>query len=138
METLKCPFGAPLVTHQFGCSKAQEVVRRGGAEIDCTDADATTHCEQLFVRLKAAVLPAFGVEDDLLSMPHSVLVKIQHGGLLGLQRLLAGTPTPEECVADVSALVREAVARYGQADAIPCDQLIADVTGFKPRARRGR
>lgn len=138
METLKCPFSAPLVTHQFGCARAREVVRRGGAEIDCTDVDAATRCERLFMRLKAAVLPAFGVEDDLLSMPHSVLVKIQYGGLLGLQRLLAGTPTSEERVADVSTLVRDAITRYGQADAIPCDQLIADVTAFKPRARRGR
>ena len=138
METHKCPFSAPLVTHQFGCTNAQEVVRRGGAEIDCTDAEAAHRCEQLFLRLKAEALPAFGVEDDLLSMPHSVLVKIQHGGLLGLQRMLAGTPSAEERVADVSILVRDAFTRYGQSDAIPCGQVVADMTAFKPRARRGR
>ena len=138
METHKCPFSAPLVTHQFGCPRAQEVVRRGGAEIDCTEAAAAGRCEQLFTRLKAVALPAFGVEDDLLSMPHSVLVKIQHGGLLGLQRLLAGAPTAAERVADVYALVADAYARYGHGDAIPCDQVVADMTAYKPRARRGR
>jgi hypothetical protein len=138
VETHKCPFGAPLVTHQFGCAKAREVVRRGGAEIDCTDADAAKRCEQLFLQLKTAALPAFGVEDDLLSMPHSVLVKIQHGGLLGLQRVLAGTLVAEERVVDVSVLVRDAFVRYGQGDAIPCGECVADITGFKLRARRGR
>ena len=138
METHKCPFSAPLVTHQFGCTNAQEVVRRGGAEIDCTDAEAAHRCEQLFLRLKAEALPAFGVEDDLLSMPHSVLVKIQHGGLLGLQRVLAGAPTAAGHVADVHALVTDAYARYGQGDAIPCGQFVVDMTAYKPRARRGR
>lgn len=138
METHKCPFSAPLVTHQFGCARAREVVRRGGAEIDCTDADAADRCAQLFQRLKAEALPAFGVEDDLLSMPHSVLVKIQYGGLLGLQRVLTGTSPADGRVADVSALVRDAFARYGQSDAIPCGQFVTDMTAFKPRTRRGR
>lgn len=136
METRKCPFSAPLVTHQFGCCKAQEVVRRGGAEIDCTDAAACERCVRLFGRLKAAALPAFGVEDDLLSMPHSVLVKIQHGGLLGLQRVLAAAEAVTERVEDIDRLVADAQARYGES--VSVDAVVADMTNFKLRARRGR
>ena len=136
MEARKCPFGAPLVTHQFGCSKAQEVVRRGGAEIDCTDTAACERCARLFERLKVAALPAFGVEDDLLSMPHSVLVKIQHGGLLGLQRVLAAADAVTERVEDVDRLAAEVQARYDEA--VPVDSVVADMTNFKLRARRGR
>ncbi|MCK7509928.1 MAG: hypothetical protein MZV70_41785 [Desulfobacterales bacterium] len=73
----RCAFGAPLITHQFGCRKAEEVTRRGGPDIARTDGAAAARCEALLARLKVAALPAFGVEDDLLSMPHSVLVKIQ-------------------------------------------------------------
>jgi hypothetical protein len=90
----------------------------------------------LFQRLKAEALPAFGVEDDLLSMPHSVLVKIQYGGLLGLQRLLRATPQVAERVEDVRTLVAEAALRFG--DQPPCAPLVEDITAFKPRARRGR
>jgi hypothetical protein len=40
MEEYKCPFSAPLITRQFGCSKAMEVARRGGAgqEPKCREA----------------------------------------------------------------------------------------------------
>jgi len=138
MEEHKCPFSAPLITRQFGCAYAQEVIHRGGAEINCTDAAAHARCDLLFQRMKAAALPAFGVEDDLLSMPHSVLVKIQYGGLLGLQRLLRATPQVGERIEDVQALVTEATARFGGASEIPCAPLIDDITAFKPRARRGR
>ena len=138
MEELKCPFSAPLITQQFGCTRAAEVVRRGGAEISCTDASARSRCDQLFQRTKLAALPAFGVEDDLLSMPHSVLVKIQYGGLLGLQRLLHAAPQVAARVEDVQALVAEATARFGGAAGIPCASLVDDIAAFKPRARRGR
>lgn len=136
MEQHKCPFSAPLVSHQFSCTHAQEVIRRGGTEVDCTDASAHTRCEQLFHRLKAAALPAFGVEDDLLSMPHSVLVKIQYGGLLGLQRLLSSAAPAAERIDDIDALVQQAQAKFGSAEAIPCDPLVAEITAFKPRSRR--
>lgn len=136
MESRKCPFSAPLITHQFGCSKAQEVVRRGGAEIDCNETAAHERCTRLFEQLKAAALPAFGVEDDLLSMPHSVLVKIQHGGLLGLQRLITGEPAVSEGVKDIDRLLAEGIARFG--DAMPLADIVADMTAVKPRARRGR
>ena len=88
MEAYKCAFSNTLITKQFGCEKGEQVTRRGGPDVACTSEEAHLRCEKLFQQMKAAALPAFGVEDDLLSMPHSVLVKIQIGGLLGLQRLL--------------------------------------------------
>jgi len=136
MTEHKCPFSAPLVTRQFGCAASQEVIHRGGTEINCTDAAAHARCDRLFQRMKAEALPAFGVEDDLLSMPHSVLVKIQHGGLLGLQRLLRAEPQVAERVEDIRALIAEAAQRFG--DDVPCAPLVEDITAFKPRARRGR
>ena len=131
MPEHKCPFSTPLVTHQFGCAHAQEVVRRGGAEIDCTDAAAWTRCERVFQQLKAAALPAFGVEDDLLSMPHSVRVKIQCGGLLGVQRLLTG---PANRVEDINQLLTAAETRFGMT--LPTAELTSDITAYQPRARR--
>lgn len=134
METHKCPFSAPLVSHQFGCAKAREVVRRGGAEIDCTDAAGCSRCVRLFERLKAAALPAFGVEDDLLSMPHSVLVKIQYGGLLGMQRMLGGPAAAADRVEDIDRLVAGFLAGHGVS--MPVDALVEDITAYKPRGRR--
>jgi hypothetical protein len=136
MEEYKCPFSAPLITRQFGCANSQEVIHRGGAEINCTDAAAHRRCSQLFQHMKLAALPAFGVEDDLLSMPHSVLVKIQYGGLLGLQCLLRAESQLAERVEDVRSLVAEASLRFK--DEIPYASLVDDITAFKPRARRGR
>jgi len=125
------PFAAPLVAGQFGCAHARHVTRRGGPDVACAESAGHERCAQLFGRMKAIALPAFGVEDDLLSMPHSTLVKIQAGGLLGLQRLLAGAPATT--VTDINFLVEQAV-RNGM-ETVPVERLVADITGYKVRRR---
>jgi len=84
----RCPFAAAIITERAACRHAEQVVRRGGSEYDCRSQPDQQACQALFERLKAAAFPAFGVEDDLAVMPHSALVKIQAGGLLGLSRLV--------------------------------------------------
>ncbi len=133
----KCAFSQTLIGGQFACAHAEPVVRRGGAEIACRSADASLRCTSLMQFLKDAALPAFGVEDDLLSMPHSVLVKIQFGGLLGVQRLLDAAGSDADSVPDINALVGQAQDKFSALEAIPYADIVEDMTGFKPR-RRGK
>lgn len=132
----KCPFAAPMTKGQVGCHNAQEVVRRGGSEYDCRSPEHHNVCMDLFARLKAEALPAFGVEDDLTVMPHSVLVKIQGGGLMGLSRLLDESAAP---IADVADLVGWVQERYGSLAQVPYADIVVDMTSYKieRRTRRG-
>ncbi len=132
----KCPFAAPLTQPQYHCHLAEEVVRRGGSEFNCRDAASHSRCLRLHEQLKQAALPAFEVEDDLLSMPHSVLVKIQYGGLLGLQRLLLGSSHNESGIEDIDHLVGQTVEHYGGVEDIPCTSLTGDMQAFRVSRRR--
>ncbi len=136
MEEYKCAFSNTLVTGQFGCEKGEQVTRRGGPDVVCTSDEAHQQCEKLFQRMKQAALPAFGVEDDLLSMPHSVLVKIQFGGLLGLRRLQGDGTDESAVVKNIHGLVGRAIGKHGGLDAIPCQAFVEDVTSYKLKRRR--
>jgi hypothetical protein len=131
----KCPFAAPLTKGLVACRHAEEVVRRGGSEYDCRSPANHAGCIGLFDRLKTQALPAFGVEDDLTSMPHSVLVKVQSGGLQGLSRLMG----EGGAVGDVADLVERLQARYGGVDRIPVAEVEQDITSYRieRRTRRG-
>ncbi len=129
----KCPFAATLLRHDFGCDRALEVTRRGGAEIGCIDAQARPRCAALFEALKAAALPALGFEDDLTATPHSVYVKIQFGGLLGLMRLLGEAGI--ERVDNVRALVEQAGRQYGDPAAIPGAGLVSAISAYRQKGR---
>ncbi len=135
MEEYKCAFSNTLITNQFGCEKGAQVVRRGGPDIACTSDVAHQRCEKLFQKMKAAALPAFGVEDDLLSMPHSVLVKIQLGGLLGLQRFLNSGAVGSAEVKNVHLLVNQAVEKYDNLDVVPYPALVEDMISCKLKRR---
>jgi hypothetical protein len=95
VEEFKCAFSATLMGNDFACDQALPVTRRGGPDIACQAQASHARCEKLFAHLKAAALPAMGFTDDLTSTPHSALVKIQFGGLLGVQRLLDGHSCPK-------------------------------------------
>jgi hypothetical protein len=134
----KCAFSQTLTGDQFACAHAEYVVRRGGAEIACRSEKSAAQCSDLLQRLKRDALPAFNVEDDLLSMPHSVAVKIQFGGLLGVQRLVDPGLANADRVANIDDLVTRTEQTFGTLDAVPCEQIVADMTNFKTRRRGTR
>ena len=134
MPDLLCPFSAPIVKQDFACQHAQEIIRRGGSEIACQQSDAHGICMGLHAAIKASALQAMGLEDDLLSLPHNVLVKIQYGGLLGLQHLISGTQ--DDTVGDIASLVSEVKSRFNAPENIPLDTVNKTIIDFKTQRRR--
>lgn len=134
MEEYKCAFNATLLSDHFACPQGERVARRAGPDTACRAHASHERCAALFARLRQAAVPAFGCEDDLLSMPHSVLVKIQFGGLAGLQRLVTGAD--ESVVTDIDGLVARAAAKFGAIESVPCDELVEDMTTYLLRRRR--
>ena len=131
-----CPFGSTLVTETCHCVHAEQVVRRGGAEIVCQAEAAYVRCTELFQHLKSVALPEFEVEDDPTTMPHSVLQKIQFGGLIGLQQLITGQVTGT--VADIADLLDALESKYGTLEELPYNDLVSSITEYKLKRRRGR
>ena len=135
MPANRCSFSSPLVAEQYTCSQGEQVVRRGGTEVACCDEAACSRCEAVFEWLKQVSLPAFGVEDDLTSMPHSVLQKIQFGSLEGLRHYLGDDMTQR---ADIHDLLSRAADRYDGIDGLPYAELVDTITGYKLKRRHGR
>lgn len=139
MEDLKCPFRRVLLPGDFGCRHARAVTRREGPDIACQAPQTQPLCEAVLAALKGVGLPALGYTDDLTELPHGVAMKVQMGGLLGLQKLAGATAVGDSAaVEDVGPLVEAAVGHYGGAGSIPCAQVVSDMSAFQLRRRRGR
>lgn len=135
MSDLLCPFSAPVVKQDFACQHAQEIIRRGGSEIACQQADAHGVCMALHGAIKASALQAMELEDDLLSLPHNVLVKIQYGGLIGLQQLTSDSH-PDDTIDDIASLVSSVMNRFVTLDNIPLDAVNQTIINYKTQRRR--
>jgi hypothetical protein len=135
MDDLQCPFSQALLPGDFGCRHARVVTRREGPAVACDDPLSHARCGEVLTRLKQTGLPALGHEDDLTQLPHGIAMKVQMGGLLGLQRLL--DPGVEAlAVTDVGTVVEGAVVRQGGVDGVPWADLVADMSGFQLKRRR--
>ncbi len=135
MSVNRCAFSSPLVTEQYLCHYGEQVVRRGGTEVACRNEAACSRCEAVFEWLKQVSLPAFGVEDDLTSMPHSVIQKIQFGSLSGLQSMLDSKPDGRM---DIDELLNLAAEQYGGIDSLPYNQLVDTITSYQLKRRQHR
>ncbi len=138
MVELKCPFNQTLRSETFGCVHAAAITRRDGPDVCCTSQPAQERCTALFEGMKRSALPAFGVADDPQQMPYSVVVKVQFGGLLGLQRHL-GMASPDPARVDnIDALVERAVSVHGSLADIPYADLSGDISAYEVKRRRAR
>ena len=137
MTDLLCPFGTPLIKQDFGCEHAKEIIRRGGTEIACQQSDMHKLCRTLHETVKAAALQDMDMEDDLLTLPHNVLVKIQYGGLLGLQTLVTNGSQPHNNISNIASLVSSAITEFNGVGEIPLDTISKTIIDYKVQ-RRGK
>ncbi len=128
----KCSFSCTLITEHYSCAKATNVVRRGGNEISCCSFDLSKKCEAVYNNFKKIAISAF--DDGLLEMPHAVKVKIQHGGLLGLNNIISDGET--NFIPDISKLILDSEKQFKSLDAFPYESTINYITSYKVRQRR--
>jgi hypothetical protein len=133
-----CPFQQPIITQDFACSLAQAVTVRNAPQIHCRSEQALAVCQAVYERLKAVGLPAFGMSDDLTHTPHNIYLKIQCGGLLGLQARHGTPPEQAGTIADVHALIQAATCSGSDTDAPDYLALVPSMQAHQSSRRRAR
>jgi len=136
MPVPKCPFQTPIISADFACGLGQPVTARNTPQIHCRSEQALALCRRLYEHLKAVGLPALGMEDDLATTPHNVYLKVQMGGLLGLQAMCCGEA--EGGIADLSELIAKATADGSRIDALPYSELVPRIQAQQSKRRRER
>jgi hypothetical protein len=138
MPAPKCPFQNSIISEDFACALAQQVTVRNTPQVHCRSSTALDNCQRLYTRLKAVGLPAFGMQDDLATTPSSVYLKIQYGGLLGLQDRSGATPARPGTIADIHDLVDNVTAGGTETEILPYADLVDTMLQQQLRRRRSR
>ena len=132
---MKCPFSAVQASGACHCSQAQEVIRRGGSEYDCTQSECWSVCRSLVAQLNAITLPALGYVDDLTLTPKSVYLRVLLGGLQGLRQTV--NPQDEGLeTSDIWSVVDRAKKRLGSFDDLPVTDVLPAIQACKLKRRR--
>jgi hypothetical protein len=134
VNPLQCVFERGLLRRCLGCEQA---IRRNIAEreaVGCRDRAAHDLCGTFKARLKQAAAFALKLAHPDDPLPHAKELKLQCGGLLGLEQELREQELAE--VANVAGSLSAALTKYGSLDALPYGDLIQSIRVFEARPRR--
>lgn len=137
MNDDRCVFALPQISEDFSCEFGELVTRRAGPDIACNSVKMCQLCNSVYEQMKIAGLSAFEYEDDLTKVPHGIWVKIQYGGLLGLQQEFSG-PSDREKVDNISAVIKQAIHKYESVEQLPYLDLVPTMQSYRIKRRRTR
>jgi len=125
-----CPFERSVLTHCAECSRAEKHNIAEREAVSCNSAEALKGCIALHDSLRHNFKFALGKSHIDGPLPHAQEMRIQCGGLRGLQFIL----NSEEQVQDIDLLFAEAQRKFGELADFPYAQIVRwATTHYKAR-----
>lgn len=132
---LECPFGKAILTSHFHCEKSTRVLLAERVAVGCKDAAMRDGCAVLLDSMRHKALFALKITHIEMEIPHAKEMKVQCGGLLGLQSALYPELAGKGEVGNVLALVQEARRRFDDLEALPYGEIMKSVVTYEGRRR---
>ena len=127
-----CAFGKVILSRNCACSK---VIKRYAAEremVACSVDTEREQCVELLDLLRQNSAFALKLTHIVPPLPHGPEMRVQCGGLQGLQHEVDGT----EEVVDISALLATAMTKFGSFDNLPYSRIVQSVVSCEIRKKR--
>jgi hypothetical protein len=118
-----------------GCGSCALAQRRHIAEreaVACRDVVAHKYCTALLGLLRRNAAFTLHLPHAEERLVHALEMRVQCGGLAGLQRALSGM----ERGADVGSLVQAAIRAYDGLAGLPYSEIVRSVAAWRGRSRR--
>jgi hypothetical protein len=126
-----CPFSKAVLAGCFTCALIEKHYIAERESLVCADSSARLICtslHQLLYENSTFALKHIHGDDPLT---HSQELKLQCGGLNGLQYVVNGA----ESVEDIFNLIDAAFRKFGALEVFPYSQIIQSIASFKMRKR---
>jgi hypothetical protein len=138
VNDLPCVFEKAVLSRRCGCVLLRKLLIAEREAASCTSAAARDDCLALLQHMRENARFALRQTDMPSRLPHGQEIKVQAGGLLGLQQALAGTAASDLVVTDIRALLQQALATYGGWNTLPYPEIVKAIVHFEGRRPRRR
>jgi len=149
MNPTRCYFEKLLLLRYGNCKQAKKLFLAEREAYACNSASDQQQCLKLLERLRSNARFALQITQVDGQLPHAKEIKVQVGGLFGLQQLLANeNPSQTDVLLDddakfgeqaqkhapienVSGTINEAVRQFNDLDSIPYNEVVKSIINFK-------
>ena len=131
----RCVFEKAILTRRCSCRCSARFYLADREGIACDSTGAHNRCRHFITQLRENarfVLKITALEGEL---PHAKEIKVQNGGLLGLQRVLHPDLSGNKVI-DVAGLTALGEQTYGSLEQIPYQEIVKSIAHFEGRRRR--
>jgi hypothetical protein len=130
----RCAFEKAVLSHRCACTCSTRFYLADREGISCDSEAARQHCVRLVTLLRRNARFALRITSADAELPHAKEIKVQNGGLLGLQRVLRPDLTTDT-VHDVVTLVSLGRRTFGCLEHFPYRQIVKSIVSFEGRRR---
>ncbi len=130
----RCVFEKAINTRICNCSKSQRFNLADREGVACHSAQSLERCSKLISQLRINARFVFQRKETSQALAHTEEIKIQNGGLIGLQTLLQSSN--DKIVKDIDRLISDAETKYQELEKIPYSQLMKDISAYSLRKHR--
>jgi len=129
---LPCPFAKSILQRCAACARADRIQVAERELVGCQDQASHSRCNEFHDRLRQSFAFALGKPRIDSPLPHGQEMRVQCGGLKGLQHTLDGGTE----VTDVDWLLADALRLWGNATDLPYSQIV-HAAALVYKGRRG-
>lgn len=130
-----CVFAKAILRRCARCSRSQKLFIAEREAVACKSPGARQTCAEVLDVLHQKATFALRLPQPTLVLPHGKELKVQCGGMLGLQQALHEQSDTAEVVEDIYDLLQNAISDYGNVDTLPYGEVVKGITRFKPRGK---
>lgn len=129
-----CIFAKAILRRCCGCSRSQKLLIAEREAVACKSPGGRQRCGEVLEILRSKAGFALKLQHIDGPLPHAKELKVQCGGMLGVQESLSQTPADH--VEDIHHMLEDAFEKFGSADNIPYSEVVRTITSFQPRNKR--
>jgi len=129
-----CAFEKSVLINQCNCSKAERFCIAEREGVHCLSEEGQARClDALSILRDHATFALRELTEGKL--PHGKAMRVQIGGMRGLNKLLNGDDTQ---VPDVDAILQAAIQRWGSLEHLPFSEIMPSIAAYKGKTRARR
>lgn len=129
-----CVFEKAILNRHCDCSRVRRIALGEREGCACTELNSHNRCKSLLSAVRENARFVVKATASTGPLPHAKEVRVQVGGLHGLNTALDADRSAAR-VEDVDALLDEAINGYGSVDALPFQAIVQGIASFKGRRR---
>lgn len=134
----RCLFEKTINSRRATCEAGRRFNLADREGVACDSEAGNARCKAFLELLRRNANFALQQPRIAAPLPHAKEIKVQTGGLLGLQRVLRAETADAERVENIAALLLQARNTYQDYSQLPFTEIIKSIVSFEGRRRRPR